>query len=157
MRAVGLHPDVVVVTSRFWQTTCTLVRSGEEAFMLDSPVLPDELELVPAIAAQADFRVVGRMATHADWDHLLGGYSFPDAPLTGTRWTAWRYGSRGRPCSSAATTSPRWRSRGSRRAARPRPTSRRSTGWSRSSRRPRTWCRGTGPRSTASARSRSCA
>ena len=32
MKAVGLHPDVVVVTSRFWQTTCTLVRSGEEAF-----------------------------------------------------------------------------------------------------------------------------
>src|SRR5918994_5525926 len=81
MRAVGLHPDVVVVTSRFWQTTCTLVRSGEEAFMVDSPVLPDELELVPAIAAQAQFRVLGRMATHADWDHLLGGYSFPDAPL----------------------------------------------------------------------------
>ena len=45
VRAVGLHPDVVVVTSRFWQTTCTLVRSGEEAFCVDSPVLPDELEL----------------------------------------------------------------------------------------------------------------
>ena len=33
-------PDVVVVTSRVWQTTCTLVRSGEEAFCIDSPVLP---------------------------------------------------------------------------------------------------------------------
>jgi glyoxylase-like metal-dependent hydrolase (beta-lactamase superfamily II) len=81
VRAVGLHPDVVVVTSRFWQTTCTLIRSGEEAFCLDSPVLPDELELLPAIAEQASFRVVGLLATHADWDHLLGRYAFPDAPL----------------------------------------------------------------------------
>jgi glyoxylase-like metal-dependent hydrolase (beta-lactamase superfamily II) len=81
MQAVGLHPDVIVVTSRFWQTSCTLVRSGEEAFCIDSPVLPDELELLPAIAAQAEFRVVGCLATHADWDHLLGRYGFGDAPL----------------------------------------------------------------------------
>src|SRR3954463_10672195 len=81
MRAVGLHPDVVVVTSRFWQTTCTLIRSGEEAFCLDSPTLPDELEILPAVAEQAGFRVVGLLATHADWDHLLGRYAFPSAPL----------------------------------------------------------------------------
>ena len=81
MRAVGLHPDVIVVTSRFWQTTCTLVRSGEEAFCVDSPVLPDELEILPSVADQARFRVVGLLATHADWDHLLGRYAFPDAPL----------------------------------------------------------------------------
>lgn len=81
MRAVGLHPDVVVVESRIWRTTCTLVRAGEEAFCVDSPVLPDELELLPAVAQQAEFRVVGRLATHADWDHLLAGYAFPDAPL----------------------------------------------------------------------------
>ena len=81
VRAVGLHPDVVVVTSRFWQTTCTLVRSGEEAFCIDSPVLPDELEILPSIAEQARFRVVGLLVTHADWDHVLGRYAFPDAPL----------------------------------------------------------------------------
>jgi glyoxylase-like metal-dependent hydrolase (beta-lactamase superfamily II) len=81
VRAVGLHPDVVVVASRLYQTTCTLVRSGEEAFCVDSPVLPDELELLPAVAEQAGFRVVGLLATHADWDHLLGRYAFPDAPL----------------------------------------------------------------------------
>jgi glyoxylase-like metal-dependent hydrolase (beta-lactamase superfamily II) len=81
VKAVGLHPDVFVVTSRFWQTTCTLVKSGEEAFCIDSPVLPDELELLPAIAEQAGFRVVGCLATHADWDHLLGHYAFADAPL----------------------------------------------------------------------------
>ena len=90
MKAVGLHPDVFVVTSRFWQTTCTLVRSGGEAFCVDSPVLPDELELLPAIAEQAAFRVVGCVATHADWDHLLGRYAFPQAPLGCAETTAAR-------------------------------------------------------------------
>jgi glyoxylase-like metal-dependent hydrolase (beta-lactamase superfamily II) len=90
VKAVGLHPDVVVVTSRFWQTTCTLVRSGEEAFCIDSPVLPDELELLPAVAEQASFRTVGLLATHADWDHLLGRYAFPDAPLGIAESTALR-------------------------------------------------------------------
>ena len=90
MRAVGLHPDVFVVTSRFWQTTCTLVRSGEEAFCVDSPVLPDELEILPAVAEQAAFRVVGLLATHADWDHLLGRYAFPEAPLGVAESTALR-------------------------------------------------------------------
>jgi glyoxylase-like metal-dependent hydrolase (beta-lactamase superfamily II) len=90
VRAVGLHPDVFVVTSRFWQTTCTLVRSGEEAFCVDSPVLPDELELLPAVAEQAGFRVVGLLATHADWDHLLGRYAFPEAPLGVAESTALR-------------------------------------------------------------------
>ena len=90
MRAVGLHPDVMVVTSRFWQTTCTLVRAGEEAFCIDSPVLPDELEILPAVAEQADFKVVGLFATHGDWDHLLGRYAFPEAPLGAAESTALR-------------------------------------------------------------------
>jgi glyoxylase-like metal-dependent hydrolase (beta-lactamase superfamily II) len=91
VKAVGLHPDVVVVTSRIYQTTCTLVRSGEaEAFAIDSPVLPDELELLPAIARQAGFAVVGCLVTHGDWDHLLGRYAFPDAPLGVAESTAAR-------------------------------------------------------------------
>jgi glyoxylase-like metal-dependent hydrolase (beta-lactamase superfamily II) len=92
VQAVGIHPDVVVVTSRVWQTTCTLVRSGEEAFCVDSPVFPDELELLPTLAEQARFRVVGRLATHADWDHLLAGYAFADAPLGSAESTAARLG-----------------------------------------------------------------
>jgi glyoxylase-like metal-dependent hydrolase (beta-lactamase superfamily II) len=81
LRTVGVHADVIVVTSRIWQTNCGLVKSGDEAFAIDSPVLPDELELLPAIAEQAGFRVVGCLATHADWDHLLARYAFPAAPL----------------------------------------------------------------------------
>ena len=90
MRAVGLHADVVVATSRLYQTTCTLVRSGGEAFCIDSPILPDELEILPAVADQAGFAVVGLLATHADWDHLLGRYAFPDAPLGCAETTAAR-------------------------------------------------------------------
>jgi glyoxylase-like metal-dependent hydrolase (beta-lactamase superfamily II) len=91
VRAVGLHADVITATSRVYQTTCTLVRAtqsaersgtgGSEAFCIDSPVLPDELEILPAVAEQAGFAVVGLLATHADWDHLLGRYAFPEAPL----------------------------------------------------------------------------
>ena len=90
MRAVGLHADVVVATSRVYQTTCTLVRSGGEAFCIDSPILPDELEILPALAEQSGFGVVGLLATHADWDHLLGRYAFPEAPLGCADTTAGR-------------------------------------------------------------------
>jgi glyoxylase-like metal-dependent hydrolase (beta-lactamase superfamily II) len=81
LRAVGLHEDVIAVTSRAYATGCVLVRNGGEAFCIDSPVFPDELEILPAIAEQAGFSVVGVLATHADWDHLLAGYAFPEAPL----------------------------------------------------------------------------
>lgn len=82
MRAVGVDADVVVVQSSIWRTTSTAVRGGsEEAFVIDSPVLPDELEAWPGVLGQAGFSVVGLLATHADWDHLLGPLAFPEAPL----------------------------------------------------------------------------
>jgi glyoxylase-like metal-dependent hydrolase (beta-lactamase superfamily II) len=90
VRAVGLHADVIVTVSRAFQTSCTLVRSGGEAFCIDSPVFPDELEILPAIAEQAGFGVVGVLTTHADWDHLLGRYAFPEAPLGCAETTAAR-------------------------------------------------------------------
>ena len=76
MRVVSLHRDVLVATSRVWQTTCTMVRSGDEGFVIDSPVLPDELEILPAVLEQAGFHFTGLLATHADWDHLLGRLAF---------------------------------------------------------------------------------
>lgn len=81
MRAVGVHEDVVVIRSAVWQTSCIAVRGGDEAFVIDSPVLPHELEALPEVLAQARFAVVGLLATHADWDHLLGPLAFPEAPL----------------------------------------------------------------------------
>jgi glyoxylase-like metal-dependent hydrolase (beta-lactamase superfamily II) len=81
MRAVAVHRDAIVVTSRLWQTTCTAVRSGEECLLIDSPYFPDELELLPVLLEQAGFKPVGLLATHADWDHLLGRLAFPGLAL----------------------------------------------------------------------------
>ncbi len=67
--------------SRVWQTTCTAIRGGGEALVVDSPVYPDELELLPGLLEQAGFAVEGLLATHGDWDHLLGRAAFPQAPL----------------------------------------------------------------------------
>lgn len=81
MRAVAVHADVIVSWSRVWQTTCTAVRAGDEALLIDSPVYPDELEVLPAILEQAGFPVAGLLVTHGDWDHLLGRAAFPQAPI----------------------------------------------------------------------------
>ncbi len=81
MRALAVGEDVVVVVSGVWQTTCTAVRSGDEGFVIDSPVLPDELEALPALMEQVGFPVSGLLATHGDWDHLLGRLAFPESSL----------------------------------------------------------------------------
>ena len=81
MRALALQPDLIVFTSSVWQTTCTALRSGEEGFVIDSLVYPDELEALPGVLEQAGFPVSGLLATHADWDHLLARLAFPDAAI----------------------------------------------------------------------------
>ncbi len=88
MRAVSLHRDVLVVTSALLQVNCVIVRgtvagaeggdSAGETFVIDSPVLPDELDALPALLEQARFPAPsGLLATHGDWDHLLGRLAFP--------------------------------------------------------------------------------
>jgi glyoxylase-like metal-dependent hydrolase (beta-lactamase superfamily II) len=82
MRVLALHPDVLVATSAIWQTNCVVVRGGEETFVVDSPVLPEELDALAALLEQAGFpSPSGLLATHGDWDHLLGRLAFPDAAL----------------------------------------------------------------------------
>jgi glyoxylase-like metal-dependent hydrolase (beta-lactamase superfamily II) len=55
---------------------------GEETFVIDSPVLPEELELLEALIRQAGFpQPRGLLATHADFDHVLGPLAFPEATL----------------------------------------------------------------------------
>jgi glyoxylase-like metal-dependent hydrolase (beta-lactamase superfamily II) len=90
VRVVGLHRDVLVATSRVWQTTCAIVRNGDEAFVVDSPVFPDELEVLPSILEHAGFPFTGLLATHGDWDHLLGRLAFPSASLGVAETTAAR-------------------------------------------------------------------
>ena len=95
MRAVALHADVLVATSAVLQVNCVIVRApveGEgETFVIDSPVLPDELETLPALLAQARFpEPSGLLATHGDWDHLLGRLAFPGVALGCAESTAER-------------------------------------------------------------------
>lgn len=77
MRAVSVHGDAVVVTSLLWQTTATAIRAGDEAMLVDSPYFPDELELLGGVLKQAGFEPDALLATHGDFDHLLGRLAFP--------------------------------------------------------------------------------
>ncbi|MGH2855824.1 MAG: MBL fold metallo-hydrolase [Solirubrobacteraceae bacterium] len=88
---LALHPDVMVATSAIWQTNCAVVRGGEEVFLVDSPVLPEELDALPALLEQARFPAPsGLLATHGDWDHLLGRFAFPGVALGCAQSTAER-------------------------------------------------------------------
>jgi glyoxylase-like metal-dependent hydrolase (beta-lactamase superfamily II) len=65
--------------------------SGAEVFVIDSPVLPEELETLPALLDQARFPTPnGLLATHGDWDHLLGRLAFPGVALGVAESTAER-------------------------------------------------------------------
>lgn len=101
MRAVSLHPDVIAVTSAVLSVNCVIVRgsvagaqSGDvagETFVIDSPVLPDELDALPTLLEQAQFpQPSGLLATHGDWDHLLGRLAFPEVALGCAESTAER-------------------------------------------------------------------
>ena len=90
MRAVALHTDVIVFVSDMWQTTSTAVRSGEEGFLIDSPVFPEELRALPDVLEQAGYPVSGLLATHGDWDHLLGRLAYPGAALGAAESTVTR-------------------------------------------------------------------
>lgn len=78
------------MTSSLWQTNAVAVRSGGEAMLIDSPYFPDEIELLPEVLRQAGFEPRGLLATHADWDHLLGRLAFPEASLGVAESTAMR-------------------------------------------------------------------
>jgi len=95
VRALALHADVLVATSAILQVNCVIVRGpveGEaETFVIDSPVLPDELQSLPALLEQARFPAPsGLLATHGDWDHLLGRLAFPGLALGCAESTAER-------------------------------------------------------------------
>jgi glyoxylase-like metal-dependent hydrolase (beta-lactamase superfamily II) len=58
--------------------------------LIDSPYFPDEIELLPEMLRQSGFEPAGLLATHADWDHLLGRLAFPGASLGVAESTALR-------------------------------------------------------------------
>jgi glyoxylase-like metal-dependent hydrolase (beta-lactamase superfamily II) len=64
-----------------WQTNAVALRAGGEAMLIDAPYFPDELEALPSLLAQSGFEPVALLATHADFDHLLGRLAFPGLAL----------------------------------------------------------------------------
>jgi glyoxylase-like metal-dependent hydrolase (beta-lactamase superfamily II) len=90
MRALALGSDALVFVSSYWQTSCTAIRAGDEGFVIDSLIYPEELEALPGVLEQAGFPVSGLLATHGDWDHLLGREAFPGASLACGESTAQR-------------------------------------------------------------------
>jgi glyoxylase-like metal-dependent hydrolase (beta-lactamase superfamily II) len=90
VQVVALHPGVIVARSAFWQTTCTILHDGDETFVIDSPLYPDELDALPGILAQAGWALSGLLVTHADFDHVLGRLAFPDASVGVAETTAAR-------------------------------------------------------------------
>ncbi|MGA2320091.1 MAG: MBL fold metallo-hydrolase [Solirubrobacteraceae bacterium] len=117
MRAVALHRDVLLARSALLQLNCVIVRgpageqqespgpgesagepageaggeAGGESFLIDSPLLPEELDALPSLLEQARFPAPsGLLATHGDWDHLLGRFAFPGLALGCAQSTAER-------------------------------------------------------------------
>lgn len=101
MRALALHPQVLLLTSALLQVNCVIVHGpGEgpdpgETFVIDSPILPDELDALAAVIEQAGFPPAsGLLATHGDWDHLLGRLALGDLALGASESTARRLSER---------------------------------------------------------------
>jgi glyoxylase-like metal-dependent hydrolase (beta-lactamase superfamily II) len=81
LRAVSVHPDALVLTSLMWQTNAVALRAGGEAMLIDSPYYPEELDALPGVLAGAGFEPDALIATHGDFDHLLGRVAFPGLAL----------------------------------------------------------------------------
>jgi glyoxylase-like metal-dependent hydrolase (beta-lactamase superfamily II) len=64
-----------------WQTNAVALRAGDEAMLIDSPYFPDELDALPGLLAGAGFEPDALVATHADYDHVLGRLAFPGLAL----------------------------------------------------------------------------
>jgi glyoxylase-like metal-dependent hydrolase (beta-lactamase superfamily II) len=61
--------------------------------VIDSPVYPEELRVLPGVLEQAGYPVSGLLTTHGDWDHLLGRLAFPGAAVAAGESTVARLGS----------------------------------------------------------------
>jgi glyoxylase-like metal-dependent hydrolase (beta-lactamase superfamily II) len=81
LRAVSVHRDALVLTSLMWQTNAVALRAGGEAMLIDSPYFPEELDALADVLAGAGFEPDALIATHGDFDHLLGRVAFPGLAL----------------------------------------------------------------------------
>ena len=64
-----------------WQTNAVALRAGAEAMLIDSPYYPEELDALPGVLAGSGFEPDALLATHGDFDHLLGRVAYPGLAL----------------------------------------------------------------------------
>jgi glyoxylase-like metal-dependent hydrolase (beta-lactamase superfamily II) len=64
-----------------WQTNAVALRAGGEAMLIDSPYYPEELDALPGVLAGSGFEPDALLATHGDFDHLLGRVAYPGLAL----------------------------------------------------------------------------
>jgi glyoxylase-like metal-dependent hydrolase (beta-lactamase superfamily II) len=91
VRAVSLTENALLITSAFWQTNAVALRSGGETLLIDSPYLPDELDALSGVLAGAGYEPDGLIATHGDFDHLLGRIAYPGMAIGVAQSTADRF------------------------------------------------------------------
>lgn len=65
-----------IITSGLWQTNAVLVESWGQCVLVDSPVLPAELDALVDLPRPDALAV-----THAHFDHVLARSVFPDLPV----------------------------------------------------------------------------
>jgi hydroxyacylglutathione hydrolase len=86
-------PYIVRLASDMWETSSVLLIADDQAVAVDPGISQDEIDRVAFNAKGAGARIVSVLATHADWDHVAGIASFPDAeaamgPLAAARVTS---------------------------------------------------------------------
>lgn len=87
LREIIVDDRVRVWVSAIWKTTCTRIQSEKDTVLIDSPVLPEELEEVRTTLSRNGKGVKGLATTHGDYDHVFGPFAFPEAPLLATDTT----------------------------------------------------------------------
>lgn len=85
--SVEVAPGVVVMTSRRYATTSTLIVGDGQALVVDPAWDADELASVANVVAAEGATCTLAFATHEHYDHVLWHPALPDVPRWATPWT----------------------------------------------------------------------
>lgn len=84
---VEVAPGVVVMTSRRYATTSTLILGEDQALVIDPAWDADELASTPEVLAAQGVTCTLAFASHEHYDHVLWHPALPDVPRWATPWT----------------------------------------------------------------------
>lgn len=76
----AMETRVELFTSGIWQMSSLVVLKGGACVVVDAGYFPREMEALSTFLA-GRARVEALAFTHAHWDHVLGPFAFPDAPV----------------------------------------------------------------------------